>query len=153
MPSGGARVRSGPPPDPNALRRDHDKTEWTRLPAAGREGDVPDFPLDRPADRELKLWAAEWRRPQAVMWERLGLQLEVAMFVRDLVAAEQPDASPPARTLVLRHFDSLGLSVAGLRSHRWTIEDTVDAAQVPNDPDRRTSAKTRFKTIAGGRPA
>ena len=115
----------------------------------------PAFPLDRPAERELKLWAAEWRRPQAVQWERLGLEVEVAMFVRDLVTAEQPDASPPARALILRHLDSLGLSVAGLRSHRWVIEDTDDAKQVAktDDPDRRTPAKSRFKTIAGGRTA
>ena len=47
MPRGGARVNSGPPPDPNALRRDRpsDKDGWTALPAAGRQGDPPVWPL------------------------------------------------------------------------------------------------------------
>ena len=47
MPSGGARVNSGPPPDPDALRRDRadDRSGWTLLPAEGRQGDTPEFPL------------------------------------------------------------------------------------------------------------
>lgn len=47
MPKGGARVNSGPPPDPNALRRERpeDKAGWTLLPASGRSGDVPLWPL------------------------------------------------------------------------------------------------------------
>ena len=46
MPRGGARVVSGPPPDPNALRRDRpgDKASWTTLPAEGRAGKPPAWP-------------------------------------------------------------------------------------------------------------
>lgn len=153
MPSGG-HARSGPPPDPNALRRDRDSAEWTTLPADGRAGEPPAFPLDRPSNRELDLWATEWRRPQAVMWERLHLELAVGMFVRDVATAEDPKASPPARALVIRHMDALGISIAGLRSHRWRIGD-VEQQGTPQADDnrRRTPAKSRFKTIAGGRSA
>jgi hypothetical protein len=47
MPKGGARVNSGPPPDPQALRRDRpsDRDGWTLLPAGGYRGDVPTWPL------------------------------------------------------------------------------------------------------------
>jgi len=47
MPKGGARVHSGPPPDPNALRRERakDKDGWTTLPAEGRKGALPKWPL------------------------------------------------------------------------------------------------------------
>lgn len=49
MAKGGARVNSGPPPDPNALRRDRnrdlDKDGWLTLPASGFDGDVPAWPL------------------------------------------------------------------------------------------------------------
>lgn len=47
MPKGGARVNSGPPPDPNALRRDRpsDKNGWITLPAGGYDGPIPDWPL------------------------------------------------------------------------------------------------------------
>ena len=82
MAKGGARTRSGPAPDPLALRRERDAGEWTELPAAGRDGPVPDFPLVQPLARELEIWAAQWVRPQALMWERNGQQLEVALFAR-----------------------------------------------------------------------
>ena len=47
MPKGGARVNSGPHPDPNALRRDRpsDRDGWTLLPAAGYSGSIPVWPL------------------------------------------------------------------------------------------------------------
>lgn len=53
MPRGGARINSGPPPDPNALRRDRpsDQAGWVTLPAAGRKGRPPEWPL--PADIRL----------------------------------------------------------------------------------------------------
>lgn len=46
MGHGGARTRSGPPPDPNALRRSRDGKDWVKLRPEGR-GDkpVPDWPL------------------------------------------------------------------------------------------------------------
>lgn len=47
MARGGARTNSGPPPDPTALRRDRpsDRDGWTALPAAGRPGRTPKWPL------------------------------------------------------------------------------------------------------------
>ena len=52
MASGGARARSGPAPDPNALRRDRkDDAGWSSLPVI-REGDVPEFPLPDVSGRD-----------------------------------------------------------------------------------------------------
>jgi hypothetical protein len=47
MPRGGARVNSGPPPDPHALRRDRkdDVAGWRTLPRGGRRGQTPKWPL------------------------------------------------------------------------------------------------------------
>jgi hypothetical protein len=47
VPKGGARINSGPPPDPQALRRDRpsDRDGWTLLPAGGYGGPVPEWPL------------------------------------------------------------------------------------------------------------
>src|SRR3954470_10344127 len=85
MPSGGARVRSGPPPDPNSLRSAaRDTGDWTTLPAEGRKGRAPDWPWSKQTRRETALWQREWKRPQALMWERQGQQLEVALYVRRL---------------------------------------------------------------------
>lgn len=51
MTSGGARARSGPAPDPNALRRTRDAKEWIKLKREGR-GDVPapEWPLEPPPE-------------------------------------------------------------------------------------------------------
>jgi len=151
MAKGGARARSGPPPDPAALRRDRDTDAagWTNLPAEGRKGDPPSWPLTRATKRETTLWAREWRRPQAVMWERNGQELEVALYVRSLAAAEKTDAPVNARTLVKQQQEALGLSIPGLARNRWRIV----ADQAPAAPTRRTgkSARERFKVVAGGR--
>src|SRR5690606_10612763 len=88
MPKGGARTRSGPPPDPNALRRARDASEWTVLPAAGRQGPPPEWPLPTSSRRERDVWAELWTRPQAVVWERQRQHHEVALYVRRLVEAE-----------------------------------------------------------------
>lgn len=55
MPRGGARLRSGPPPDMNALRRERDGKDWTKLPAAGRTGDPPPWPLPEDVVTAVKL--------------------------------------------------------------------------------------------------
>lgn len=150
MPSGG-HARSGPSPDPNALRRERDKAEWLHLPAAGRDAPPPAWPLTRAAPRELALWAAEWRRPQAIAWEANGQQTEVALFVRTLRDAERPGASASVRTLVQRQMDTLGLTVSGLRANRWIIDtDPVSPKARASDGPDRVNAKARFATIEGG---
>lgn len=64
MPRGGARLNSGPPPDPNALRRDRrdDKAGWTMLPASGRQGDPPNWPLPPDVGLTSQLQLAESQR-------------------------------------------------------------------------------------------
>lgn len=144
MAKGGARAHSGPAPDPLALRRDRDAGEWTVLPAAGRSGPAPVWPFELLSEREETLWQAEWARPQAVMWERNGQELEVALYVRSLVEAEARDASVAARTLVRQQQEALGLSLPGLHRNKWTIE-AVEADRPA--PAKRTSAKSRLKVV------
>lgn len=145
MAKGGARLNSGPPKDPNALRpRATPDAEWTDLPASGRVGPLPDWPIPDPSDRELVLWAEQWTRPQAVMWERNRQQLEVALMVRAVVKAEGPKATPPDRTCVRQMFEALGLSLPGLKMHRWRIVDDEEQA-APASP--RTSARDRLTIV------
>lgn len=82
MGRGGARVNSGPPPDPNALRRDRreDKAGWTLLPAAGRQGDVPEWPLGAHIGLATKLELLETER------EMLGVQIDAGVAPRGAVA-------------------------------------------------------------------
>jgi hypothetical protein len=124
MPSGGARARSGPAKDPNAVRRPNG-TDVRLLPAGGREGDVPVWPLDGQSDRESVLWVELWAMPQAVVWEEQRLEWSVAMYVRALAAAEQLKASVPARTLVRQFMDDLGLTAGGMARNGWRIGPAV----------------------------
>ena len=83
----GGHANSGPAPDPNALRRDRpsDQSEWTNLPAAGRDGPPPSWPLADVIGNELEVWAREWARPQAVMWERFRLPLGATLCISALL--------------------------------------------------------------------
>lgn len=151
MPKGGARARSGPPPDPNALRRDRDAGEWKILPAAGRPGDPPDWPLLEQTDREAVLWADLWTRPQAVVWEAQRQDLEVALYVRRLAEAEVADSSVALSTLVRQMADSLGLTTPGLRSNRWRIDAAPAEATAakPKAAPARARARDRLRVVGG----
>lgn len=170
MAKGGARARSGPAPDPEALRRDRadDAAGWVVLPAAGRQGKTPAWPLAAPMGdvtltdeegketterallvevetRELEVWAGEWRRPQAVEWERNGQELEVALYVRSLVSAEDPAAKANARTLVKQQQEALGISLPGLHRNRWRI------AEMPQESSgARAPVRSGLKVVRGG---
>lgn len=149
MPKGGARARSGPAPDPNALRRDRpaDAAEWIVLPAEGRQGEAPDWPLTEPDDRELGIWSTLWAKPQAVAWEHLGLHHEVALYVRRLVEAEQRNSPAVLSTLVRQIGDSLGLTTPGMRANRWRIGEPASAPE-RKPAARRTAARDRFKVVS-----
>jgi hypothetical protein len=158
MARGGARARSGPAPDPNALRRERpqDKAGWTVLPAGGRAGPAPVWPLTDATVREFDVWRELWSRPQAVAWEAMGQELEVALLVRTLVEAEEPGASSERRKQLRGYLDSLGLSVSGMLRNRWRIAPP-DAPEEPAAPDGgdeghppRRSARDRMKVIEGG---
>jgi hypothetical protein len=147
MAKGGARTRSGPAPDPNALARERDEGEWKVLPSVGREGPTPDWPLTRALKRELTLWAELWTRPQAVMWERQRQNYEVALYVRRLCEAEARDSAVNLSTLVRQMADSLGLTTPGLRSNRWRIESDQPQAASNSGPARQ-SARERLRLVA-----
>lgn len=147
----GGHANSGPAPDPNALRRDRpsDSAGWTTLPSAGRAGDAPAWPLTPATKRELVLWAREWTRPQAVMWEANGQEAEVAMYVRSLAFAEARNAPVASRTLVKQLQEALGISLPGLARLRWKIAP-VEAAQMRATGTEGPSAKDRWKVLNGG---
>lgn len=152
MASGGARARSGPAPDPTALRRERDAGEWTILPAAGREGALPEWPLAEQSIREVELWARLWRMPQALMWERYGQDLEVALYVRRLSEAELMDSRVNLSTLVRQMADSLGLTTPGMRANRWRIAADEVAERRESSgkqPAKRRTARDRFKVVSG----
>ncbi len=88
-------------------RRNAPLANTTVLPAEGRPGTAPDWPLDGPVP---SFWVKLWRRPQAVQWDRLGWVRPVARYARltELTEVGRPSA------LVLQEVrqleDRLGLS-------------------------------------------
>lgn len=119
----------GPAPKPADERARRNKPQVAmRLPAAGRSGPAPKFPLAGPfgddlevrAIREREVWAELWRTPQAVAWERLAWTHNVALYCRLLVAAEMGDAK--AMPEVRQWADRLGLSPLALLRLQWVID-------------------------------
>ncbi|MGW9242542.1 hypothetical protein ACWGRL_28030 [[Kitasatospora] papulosa] len=153
MPRGG-HAASGPAPDPNAQRRNRktDAAGWRTLPAEGRTGEPPEWPLTEPTDREWNIWGDLWEKPQALMWEELGQVLEVALFARTLAEAEKPDARVDVKKMVRGYLDSMGLSVAGMLRNRWRIEPAAEEtdAEVLAMAPRRPSVRDRIKVVPSG---
>ena len=172
MASGGARARSGPAPDPNALRRDRkDDAAWVTLPAEGFQGDIPDFPLPKilvydiywedkqrvkefdPVatearwEAEVALWETLWRKPQAFMWDRLGLQFEVAAYVRAFIESTAEDSNSGLKTAALRMSAEIGLSLPGMHQQRWKFStDEVSERREDAKPARKSS-RDRLKAL------
>ena len=148
----GGHARSGPAPDPNAIRRDRasDQAAWVTLPAP-RTDPAPAWPLTESTKREDAMWSRLWATSQAHQWLALGLTDEVALYVRTFCEAAALEASAPMRTLALRQMEGLGLSAAGLSRLRWKLPGTETTTEATRTNDRRpaSSVKDRFKVIQG----
>ncbi len=135
MASGGRRARSGPAPDPLSRTSLVNGREFTVLPL---EHDVvaPEFPLDEASGFESRVWAGLWLKPQAVMWDRLGLSMQVAAYVRALAESVLPEASAGLKTAVLRMEAELGISTSGMLQNGWVIETPAGGPARPVQPPK-----------------
>lgn len=174
MPSGGARARSGPAPDPNALRRDRkDDKEWLTLPAEGFKGKSPGFPLpkilvynvywvDKERIRELdegateirwdaetSMWVELWKKPQAAMWDALGLKFQVAAYVRAYIESVGPDSNAGLKTAALRMEAELGLSTVGMNALRWKFSADEVGEKRAAPAKKGPTMKDRLKVVDG----
>lgn len=148
MQQGGARVNSGRPPDPNSLRSLKGAGDWVTLPSEGRQGEPPEWPLDGQVAREAYFWKRLWKKPQAVMWERLGQEVEVALYVRNLIGAEKHGAPVNLGTLTRQGADALGLTIPGMRLNRWKIaKDEVTERRDDKSTPAQPSARDRLGLV------
>lgn len=130
----------GPAPkDPAARRRRNTSAGKTVLPAGGREGDAPAWPIASAS--EPPVWAELWRLPQAVAWERNALVRQVARYAMLLEAAEVPDAKAALLGEVRQMEDRLGLNPKAMRSLLWEISTD----ELAEKRDERTPSKTAAK--------
>lgn len=145
MPKGGARIRSGPAPDPRSERSERRGYRLDRLPAAGFEGSIPDFPLPEPLEREVEVWDAAWRTPQGCAWsmptERWRWS-KVALWVRVMVRCESQEAPATLIAQLHRLADDIGMTTAGLAAMGWVIVPDLEA--VPDaEPEQPREAPVR----------
>lgn len=114
------------------------------LPAEGRQGAAPRWPLEEPAlPAERKLWRDLWKTPQAVEWERLGWTRVVARYVRCAILAEELLPLPMAEARQLE--DRLGLSPKAMRLLLWTIS-TDDLAEKRQEASE--GARKRIRAVS-----
>lgn len=111
--------------------------DWVDLPAEFG-GEPPSWPFEPNDLAEVDMWNRLWRKPQAFMWDRLGLGDQVAAYVRAYLESTFPDASAGLKTAVLRMETELGISVAGMRQNGWRIGSEA-TAEVPQAARRTTS--------------
>lgn len=136
MARGGARNRSGPVADPTSGRSDRRGFSLTALPSEGYAGPVPDFPLPGASERELEVWAAAWRTPQACAWSmpsELWRARTVALWVRTTVRCEDPEAPAAMLGQLHRFADQIGMTTAGLAEMGWKIavDETATKRSAP----------------------
>jgi hypothetical protein len=131
------------PPKPDAVRR-NPRSGPVVLPAEGRKGDAPAWPLqDAAFGAEIQLWRDLWATPQAVMWERHGWTRVVARYCRVAIAAEDMDKDAMSEARQLE--DRLGLTPKAMRMLMWTV-----AADEVNEKRQETSAGARGRIKAVG---
>jgi len=114
----------GPAPKPGGQRRRRNAplANTVKLPAEGRAGPPPAWPLGGRQSAALTvLWAQLWATPQAVAWEQLGWTRVVGRYARFLLKAEQPLASAALQAEVRQLEDRLGLTPLSLLRLRWEI--------------------------------
>lgn len=197
-PDMGGLIMPGPAPKPEHLRRRRNATvPMTHLPAEGRQGPVPEWPLrdditasvklDMARDRaeaivieldecddgrtrrrlqrehdtvtqqatvlertieaqremELQLWKELWSTPQAVVWDKLAFNREVAQYVRWKVLGELGDlnAAKEARAW----SDRLGLHPLAMLRMRMEIDapDESAAPVAPRPAPRKRTAASK----------
>jgi len=153
MASGGARNRSGPKPTQDSARSDRRGFKLTALPAQGYAGDIPDFPLPRPAKRELALWTRAWRTPQACAWSMPSEQWRgytVALWVRVAYRCELKDASASLMGQLHRFGDQVGMTTAGLAELGWVVAVDEVTEKAPVAKKAAAPRARRLRAVGDG---
>lgn len=129
----------GPDPNPNARRRNAG-TGFTTLPAAGRPGPPPTWPLRTDhapfRGRRKTLWEQLWATPMAMLWDRHKWTLPVARYVELVLEYEEaPRKASAALLSELRQAEQLlAMTATGLLKARAAIPLTAAAATEPGAP-------------------
>lgn len=132
-----------PTPPKTNPQRGHRGRGPLQLPAEGRKGSPPPWPLAEDADEEEEqAWADLWATPQAVAWDRLGWTRTVARYCRMMVAGESRKASATLLAQISVLEDRLGLTPKAMRLLLWEVVSDEVAEQ-----RTATSVRKRIKAV------
>lgn len=141
----------GPAPtDPASRRRRNASVGKTVLPAGGRVGGAPEWPI---AGRDCpEVWADLWRMPQSAAWERMALVRTVAHYAMVLEVVEASEGLPAAAVLqeMRQMEDRLGLNPKAMRSLLWEVaagDDVSDKRDEKTAPSRTASKRAELKIV------
>lgn len=135
----------GPAPKIEPQRR-NPRSGPVSLPAEGRKGDPPDWPLpDPPNANEQDAWEQLWATPHAVAWERMGWTRTVARYCRVMVAAEERGAPAGLLGQVVVLEDRLGLTPKAMRMLLWQI--VTDEVTQKREERGSSGARKRIKAV------
>ena len=151
---GGARSRSGPHPSMYSARSDARDLRALRLPVGGYAGDFPPLSelLPDAVEREGVVWAGGWRTPQAAQWIRESWRWRsIAMYVRWMVRAEDPEATAATITAAQRLADQIGMTPAGLKENGWLIVADDAAVHEVTQERQRAVGRRAARTNGGGK--
>ena len=144
----GANLLPGPPPKPDDQRRRRNAVvAMTQLPNEGYLGEVPEWPLDTASRAELDRWAWIWRKPQAAIWIRDGIEDIVARYIRNCLSVESSTVNVALAYIVAeirQQEDRLGRSPMALLRLRWEV--AADAVAEVRDEDTRRGTR-RLRAI------
>ncbi|MGW5645051.1 hypothetical protein ACWEV3_40920 [Saccharopolyspora sp. NPDC003752] len=135
--------------DELSAREDLTPAEKRKLNKALEQVVFLDYKAQHVRDAELALWRELWATPQAVAWERLGYNREVAQYVRFKVDAEwgNLDAAKESR----QYSDRLGLTPLAMLRLQWQIveDETAEQRSVSASTARkRATPRDRLKVVA-----
>jgi len=144
---GGARNRSGPAVDPSSGRSERRALSFQALPNEGYAGDIPGFPLPDADAREVEVWEASWRTPQAAAWALESWRWQVlAEYCRIVAAIEQePKAALVAQ--LHRYRDQLGLTPAGMRENGWAVAQPEISSEPSRVVERKEAPQRRMRAV------
>ncbi|MEJ6019864.1 phage terminase small subunit [Corynebacterium sp. H113] len=143
----------GPPPKNDGTRRTKGALPYVlaELPSEGRKGRAPAWPL---AGRAPRGWAALWRLPQAVMWEKMHSELAVARYLllrvdMEDAMAEKKEVKSAVFSEIRQSEDALGLSPKGMQTLRWRVRlDEVEEQRQHKRASNPANRRARLKVVA-----
>lgn len=138
----------GPPPNPNARRRNNREKGFTTL--AGRRAEVPKLPSvkgRRWSQATRRAWEAWWSSPQATRWtddDVPQLVLVAGLYQRAL------EGDGGATTELRQWTDRFGLSPMGRLRNRWLVAPPdLAAAEGAEAPVAKVTRIDEYRDLYG----